>query len=149
MPAALDDLLRAHGALHVGSIVETAPVGMTDGSGAFWNLAVAVPSTGSPAALQARLHDLERAAGRDRSAPGQSWRARPLDLDLLLTLDGAPVSDADLPTEPWIRPLVIELLHHLGVACGAVAPSPAGARAVHVAGRTVGPGPASLTLDLP
>ena len=80
VPTALTALLHKHGTLHLASVVETAPVGMTDDSGVFWNLAVAIPTDAGPGELQAALHDAERAAGRDRDAPGQSWKARPLDL---------------------------------------------------------------------
>lgn len=149
VPAALEALLRTHGALHISSIVETAPVGMTDGSGTFWNLAAAVPTRAGARELQASLHELERAAGRDRGAPGQSWKARPLDLDLLLLVADAQVGADTLPDEPWIRPLVVELLDHLDIVCTAAAPPVARGLAVSVAGRDVGPGPASLTLDLP
>jgi 2-amino-4-hydroxy-6-hydroxymethyldihydropteridine diphosphokinase len=140
VPAALARLLRRHGSLHVGTVVETAPVGMTDGSGAFLNCAVAVPTALGDAALQAALHGMEAEAGRDRSAPGGSWTARPLDLDLLLrVVDGRPAGP--LPDEPWMRPLVAELLHHLGA--GPPAPVPGGV-ALDVLGHTIGRSATSL-----
>lgn len=149
VPAALAALLGRHGALHLSSVVETAPVGMTDGSGAFWNLALAVPTDHGADALQAELHALERAAGRDRDAPGQSWKARPLDLDLLLFTDGTPLRTDALPAEPWIRPLVVELLHHLDVPCAAADDPPTGAIALTIGAHAVSPGPATLSSDIP
>jgi len=149
VPAALEALLQTHGMLHLSSVVETAPVGMTDGSGTFWNLAVAVPTDSRPGPLQAALHALERAAGRDREAPGQSWKARPLDLDLLMLLDDGAPQAAGLPDEPWIRPLVAELLNHLDISCPTSSAPPAGGITLRIAGQAVGPGPVSLTQDLP
>ena len=97
--------------------------------------------------MQAALHVLERDAGRDRDAPGQSWKARPLDLDLLFVVeDGAVPSDA-LPREPWIRPLVLELLQHLNIDCPDATDPPALAISFEVAGRALGPGAATLSLD--
>lgn len=140
VPAALARMLHGHGALHISTVVETAPVGMTDGSGAFLNCAVAVPTDLDDDAVQDTLHRLEVDAGRDRGAPGQSWKARPLDLDLLLRVEaGAPVGP--LPDEPWIRPLVAELLHHLGAGPAA---SVDGGVSLHIAGHDIGRAPASL-----
>ena len=148
VPLALAALLSEHGALHLSSVVETEPVGMTDGSGAFWNLALAVPTAAEAEQLQARLHEAERAAGRDRDAPGQSWKSRPLDLDLLFFVEDGAFPEDQLPTEPWIRPLVDELLHHLGLA---PRPSTVATRAVplHIPGHTVQAGPATLSTDTP
>lgn len=149
VPDALATLLGRHGVLHVSSVVETAPVGMTDGSGRFWNLALAVPvDAGSDKErMQAALHELERAAGRDRDAPGQSWKARPLDLDLLFFVNQGSFPADALPREPWIRPLVLELLRHLNIDCPAAGDPPAPAISLEVDGRAVGPGAATLSLD--
>jgi len=148
VPHALAALLSEHGALHLSSVVETEPVGMTDGSGTFWNLALALPTAAAAEGLQSRLHEAERAAGRDRHAPGQSWKARPLDLDLLFFVEGGAFPEDQLPTEPWIRPLVEELLHHLGLTPKPSTPV-AGAIPLHVSGRTVPAGPATLSTETP
>ena len=148
VPTALTALLHKHGTLHLSSVVETAPVGMTDDSGVFWNLAVAIPTDAGPRELQAALHDAERAAGRDRDAPGQSWKARPLDLDLLFFTTGEPIADEAMPSEPWIRPLVIELLHHLGIA-DAPSGTPSGAIAMQIDARRLPAGPTTLHSDTP
>lgn len=60
---------------------ETAPVGGPGGQGRFLNGALQVETSLPPAALLARLLDIETAAGRQR---GARWQARTLDLDLLL-----------------------------------------------------------------
>jgi hypothetical protein len=54
-----------------------------------------------------------------------------------------------LPGEPWIRPLVVELLDHLDIDCAAADEPPTGGLSMRIAGQAVGPGPASLTQDLP
>ena len=68
------------------SVYETAPVG-PPGQGAYLNAAAGVETVLTPRALLARLHALERAAGRERT--GTRNEARTLDLDLLFYGDRA------------------------------------------------------------
>ena len=52
-----------------------------------------------------------------------------------------------MPSEPWIRPLVVELLHHLGIAD---APSgTSGAIAMQIDVRRLPAGPTTLHSDTP
>lgn len=77
--------LRATPGVHVDAVsrlIETAPVGPVS-QGPFLNAAATLRTTLSPEALLARLMEIERAQGRDRSA-GERWGPRTLDLDLLL-----------------------------------------------------------------
>lgn len=68
-------------------IYETAPVGPSKAP--FLNAALEVHTSLRPAPLLERLHDVERAHGRERRV---RWDARTLDLDLLLYFEttGAP-----------------------------------------------------------
>ena len=122
---------------------------MTDGSGQFLNLALAVPSGEAPARLQARLHELERQSGRDRDSPGQSWRARTLDLDVLFSVADTAPSPSELPDEPWIRPLVDQLLGHLRLADPPVAFPSGTAVSLTVGHHTIGEKPMSIHLERP
>lgn len=68
--------------LATSSLHNTAPVGPV-AQGDFLNGAAAVATTLGARQLLARLHDIERAFGRDR-AREERWGPRTLDLDLLL-----------------------------------------------------------------
>ena len=67
--------------LACSSLYETDPVG-PPGQGPYLNAALLLETSLSPRALLARLHEIEGAAGRARSAVRNE--ARTLDLDLLL-----------------------------------------------------------------
>ena len=76
----MDDIdVFAHSA-----IIQSNPIGPS--SRRFANAAAVVASTLEPPALLSRLHEIERHFGRIRR--GQSWRARVLDLDILLWSGG-------------------------------------------------------------
>lgn len=68
--------------LRVSSFLETAPVGGPP-QGAFLNGALLLETTLEPEVLLARLHEIERAHGRERPDPIRNG-PRTLDLDLLL-----------------------------------------------------------------
>jgi 2-amino-4-hydroxy-6-hydroxymethyldihydropteridine diphosphokinase len=65
-------------------IIESAPLGPSRRR--YANAAVLIATALEPGDLLERLHDIERHFGRDRS--GQRWRARPLDLDIILWSGG-------------------------------------------------------------
>ncbi len=65
----------------VSAYHETAPVGGPPGQGPFLNAAAALRTSLEPAALHARLREMESEAGRVRRV---RWGERTLDLDLLL-----------------------------------------------------------------
>lgn len=71
------------------TIMQSAPLGPS--SRRFANAAAIVASTLQPPALLARLHEVENHFGRVRR--GQSWRARVLDLDILLWSGGIWAED--------------------------------------------------------
>lgn len=66
-------------------ILATAPLGPS--SRRYANAAAVVASELAPPALLAVLHGIERAFGRRRR--GARWRARPLDLDIVVWSGGA------------------------------------------------------------
>jgi len=66
-------------------IIRTAPLGPSRRR--YANAAALLASDLSPPDLLARLHRIEQSFGRRRT--GQSWRARVLDLDIILWSDGA------------------------------------------------------------
>src|SRR5690349_14455782 len=80
LDAAVAELGRSPGieVRAVSSYHETPPVGGPDGQGAFLNAALLLDTSLGPEALLARLHEVERGAGRVREV---RWSARTLDLD--------------------------------------------------------------------
>jgi 2-amino-4-hydroxy-6-hydroxymethyldihydropteridine diphosphokinase len=65
----------------LSGVHETKPIGGAAGQASFLNAAVLVETSLSPAALHARLQEIELQLGRERR---QRWDARTLDLDVLL-----------------------------------------------------------------
>lgn len=69
--------------LRCSSLYASAPLGPADQPD-FINAVAAIETRLDPETLLTRLQDLERAAGRIRTADGLRWGPRVLDLDLLL-----------------------------------------------------------------
>lgn len=94
--------------VRVSGLYRTTPMG-PDAGATFLNAALAVETAATPRELLQGLQALERAAGRERSAP---WQPRPLDLDLLL-VNGEIHSSPQL-TIPhphlWYRRFVLDPL---------------------------------------
>ncbi len=85
----MDDIdVFAHSA-----IIQSSPMGPS--LRRFANAAVVISTELEPPALLARLHEIEKHFGRVRR--GQSWRARVLDLDVLLWSGGMWAS-----SNPWL-----------------------------------------------
>ncbi|MCH2486241.1 MAG: 2-amino-4-hydroxy-6-hydroxymethyldihydropteridine diphosphokinase [Erythrobacter sp.] len=86
-------------------ILSTAPIGPSQRR--YANAAALVSSDLDPEALLSVTQDIERAFGRRRQ--GQRWRARPLDIDLILWSGGAYGSDGLAIPHPAfrIRPFVL------------------------------------------
>ena len=98
--AAMDLLDPAVGELLARSpIIETAPVGPS--MRRYANAAVVLESIREPQDLLAALQDLEQELGRVRR--GQSWRARVIDLDIVLWDGGSFASDNLVIPHPLFR----------------------------------------------
>ncbi len=78
---ALGEIARACDLIRVSSFIETEPVGVLD-QPPFLNACCIVRTTLHPRDLLARLHEIERAMGRDRSRE-RRWGPRLIDLDLI------------------------------------------------------------------
>lgn len=96
----------------VSPLVRTAPWGMAEGTPDFRNAVIEVSTTLTSSALLARLHDVEAAHGRTRTA---HWASRTLDLDII-DYDHT-VSDDPALTLPhpraWQRAFVLAPWHAL------------------------------------
>lgn len=80
-------------------VIDTAPVGPS--SRRFANMALVVQTERDPGPMLALLLRLERNFGRRRL--GQSWGARPLDLDIVLWSGGIFASDSLAIPHPRFR----------------------------------------------
>ena len=96
--------------LAVSRIIETTPEGFQSDN-QFLNLVVCMDSPLDNAGLKGEFVRLEVEMGRDRDDSQSSKKDRPADLDILFRLPAI-----DLPPEPYLRPLAIELLNDLGFA---------------------------------
>ena len=104
--AAIDHIAASGIAVDEAShIVISAPVGPSQRR--YANSAAVVASDLQPDAMLHELQAIERAFGRRRR--GQRWRARPLDIDLILWSGGAYCSDRLAIPHPAfrIRPFVL------------------------------------------
>jgi 2-amino-4-hydroxy-6-hydroxymethyldihydropteridine diphosphokinase len=89
-------MLCADGAMRLiarSSDYRTPPWGITD-QPAFINAAVVVATLLDPHALLARVQNIERALGRDRTAE-RRWGPRPIDIDIL-AYDDVVLREPDL-----------------------------------------------------
>ena len=83
----------------IARIVTSAPVGPSQRR--YANSAALVTSDHGPEAIFHEMQAIERAFGRRRR--GQRWRARPLDLDLILWSGGTYCSDRLVVPHPAFR----------------------------------------------
>ena len=83
--AALASLRETFGEVRASEIWESAPVGPSQRL--YANAAAIVGADQTPDDVLARLQEIEHRFGRRRL--GQRWRARPLDLDIVLWSGGA------------------------------------------------------------
>jgi 2-amino-4-hydroxy-6-hydroxymethyldihydropteridine diphosphokinase len=145
IPLMLRALLQLSPTVHVSRVVETVPVGM-DGA-PFLNAAAALTVDLSPAELKAHFNAVEAALGRNRADPASKTRSRTADLDILFALEpGAMgVPSALLPSEPYVRPTLLELLDALGVPARETAPALGPGVALSLDGLAFGATPRTFT----
>ena len=144
--AALSALRRRFGRLHLSRILQTEAVHIDDDARPFLNVVVAFEDGSSPDALKAWFNELERQHGRDRTDPARSRKARPLDLDIVFSIEPGQTElpAALVPAEPYARPFVLDLADHLGLACALEAPDLPTGTTLEVDGAPVGARPMTL-----
>jgi len=145
IPLMLSVLLQLTPRLEVGRVLETAPVAVAGDP--FLNVPVAFTSELAPGDLKRFCNAIEVAFGRDRDDPGSKVKSRSADLDLLFWVDEATtfVAPELLPHEPYMRPMLLELLGSLGLETVAETPTlPAGV-AVELRELRIGRAPATIT----
>lgn len=145
MALMLQALLEIAPTIHVGRIVETAPVGFVGAP--FLNAPACLSSDWSPDRLKAFLNAIEARLGRNRDDPESKRKSRTADLDILFWLDDQArlAPDQLLPSELYMRPMLLELLGYLGITTTAELPAPPAATAMTLDGLTLGLAPLTLT----
>ena len=115
-PLILGELQAESPTLHISRIVETEAVDMIDAD-PFLNLVAAIDVRLNGRQVKDWFNSIEAKLGRDRSNPLRGQLGRTADLDIILSLeDGeSSVDAATLPSEPHVRPMLLELLHYLGI----------------------------------
>lgn len=118
-PLMLRALLRVAPAVHISRVVQTEPVGVAGAR--FLNAAAAFEAAMTQAELKAYFNAVEAALGRDRADPASKSSSRTADLDILFALEATTtrVPAELLPSEPYVRPLLLELLAALGLTATA------------------------------
>lgn len=118
VPKILAHLLAISGQLNVSRIIETEPVDIASPN-KFFNLCVSLQSSLATVDLKQRLNEIEVDLGRDRTHPDRQRLNRPADIDILfsLTPQQKVIDPALLPKEPFILPLLLELINALGFEC--------------------------------
>jgi 2-amino-4-hydroxy-6-hydroxymethyldihydropteridine diphosphokinase len=120
---ALDTLEeRGHRVVRVSNAYRTlamVPPGRSERGPDYWNAVCELETALEPRELLDLLHEIERAAGRERRAP---WEDRPLDLDILVYGDRQVDEPGLTVPHPGIgeRPFVLHPFAE--VACDAVVP---------------------------
>lgn len=131
--------------LHVSRIVQTAPVGVPGGE-PFLNLTVSLSSSLSPTELKETFNQIESSLGRDRTDERRKYKSRPMDLDILfwLTAGETAVTTTQLPPEPYIRPMLLELLTWLHISHPEPTPTLPPGVPLRINGRLIGAHPTTI-----
>lgn len=148
VPRILLALLQLSPSLDVSRIVETRPIHMASTHN-FLNLSLRLITNLDAATLKQQLNQIEVNLGRDRRRPDSKRQDRPADLDILFALphNTQTVNPRWIPAEPYIRPMLLELIAFLDLACPIPpVPLPPGVE-MKVLGQRLGTKPVTLTKE--
>jgi 2-amino-4-hydroxy-6-hydroxymethyldihydropteridine diphosphokinase len=114
----LQELFNLSEKVDVSRIIETHPVGFESDNN-FLNLSVRIKTEENAYQLKERFNAIETKLGRDRTDINKKLKDRVADLDILFELNEQErvVKESLLPSEPYIRPTLVELIHFLGFEC--------------------------------
>lgn len=123
LPLMLQALLQISPILHVGRVQQTDPVDVVGEP--FLNVPAAITTDLAPQDLKALFNAVEASLGRNRADPASKVTSRTADLDILFRLAEGAVSVPPelLPEEPYMRPMLLELLGAVGVTTAAEPPA--------------------------
>ena len=132
--------------IDVSRIIETAPVGVITRRN-FLNCSACINTDENPDHLKRQFSQIETALGRNRDDQNRKQISRPADLDILFCVGEGQrsINHLLIPTESYVRPTLIELLHYLDIKCPVnMPPLPKGVE-IPVADMTVGRSPIHLS----
>jgi 2-amino-4-hydroxy-6-hydroxymethyldihydropteridine diphosphokinase len=114
----LQELLNLSEEVDVSRIIETHPVGFESDNN-FLNLSVHIKTEENAYQLKERFNAIETKLGRDRTDINKKLQDCVADLDILFPLNEqeSVVKESLLPSEPYKRPTLVELIHFLGFEC--------------------------------
>lgn len=115
----LHHLLRLTPRLTISRIIETPPMGLIAKGDNFLNGCVALTTSESKTTLKSQFNHIETILGRNRTDPQRGSKSRPADIDILFALPAGQtaVSPTLFPPEPFLRPILLELIHFLDLTC--------------------------------
>jgi|WetSurMetagenome_2_1015567.scaffolds.fasta_scaffold25368_6 2-amino-4-hydroxy-6-hydroxymethyldihydropteridine diphosphokinase len=108
----LEQLFNFSAHLLVSKIILTPAEGFISNNH-FLNTCIYFKSDFDPIELKKHFNRIETQLGRDRNAPDRAKQDHPADIDIIWKLETLNRLPA-LPTEPYIQPLLLELLSFLG-----------------------------------
>jgi 2-amino-4-hydroxy-6-hydroxymethyldihydropteridine diphosphokinase len=96
----------------ISRVISTSAIGFVSKHD-FLNACLYIETDLKPAVLKAYFNHLECELGRDRNDPNRAKKDHPADIDIIWSLE--ILKDfPTLPPEPYIQPLLLELLAFLG-----------------------------------
>lgn len=142
LPIIITHLTRSFGRLWLSSILHTTPHQM-DSASPFLNAVCLLPTQQPQATLKQQLVTLEQQLGRNRNDPLKKIKDRAADLDILFYYPGhGPLPSRQIPSEPYIAPMFLELAGYLGLL--PPTPPPTTAAALTANGCPIGTTPTEL-----
>ena len=147
IPKILEQLFYLSKTITISRIVETKPEKLISPTQFFLNLVVAIECDLSAEQLKQKLNQIEVDLGRNRNDPDKKVKDRVADIDILF-VGQATVND--LPPEPYLRPMAIELLatvpHYYNPVPMPILPQ---GQAVQLYGHQIGQFPTKLVQTAP
>lgn len=152
VPAMIEALLVVSPTVALSRVVKTQPVGLQT-EHYFLNLCARVEvETGRSAVwLKDYFNQVEERLGRNRRDPARKHRDRVADLDILFSMSSQSqqVATGVVPAEPYIRPLLLELIHFLQLECALVTPKLSAGIPLSLDNQPFGTKPTFLKRNLP
>lgn len=112
----VSELLTLFPRVLISPVIQTKPQGM-ESTRDFLNAVLFVETAMDAEILKTAFNDIEKRLGRNRADPKRKLKDRTADLDILFHQPASAerISADDLPSEAYIRPLVIILASAMGL----------------------------------
>ena len=116
IPRIITELLKLFEKISVTRIIQTKPIGIKSYNN-FLNLVVFISTKKSRSELKTYFNKIETKLGRDRTDINRKYKDRTADLDILLEIveKSEFIFEQNIPEEPYVKPILIELINFLGI----------------------------------